>query len=446
MRPRAEARSRPEETGRAGARVGRVRPAAAALVAGVWLSAAPAQEAPTAPVDLRMSSEVEPVQTLADDAPSLADSAPATRPTGIELRLSIGVEHSDNVRRARVGRRAGTALLVEPGVTASVAVGRHRLEAGYDGRWRDYPGGADTSRTEHRLHGEAALDIGRKLKARVRPSVELGHDPRGGLDTRIAQGDEPDRWRRRALLGEMVLGRRISIAQIIGTVELADLVFINNQQGLRDRDSLRLGLRGYWNVSPKLSWVADAGTTFIDFTDPAAIQDGTATQLQGGVRWEATAQTSGEVTVGLTSRRFDDPGIDDFDGLGWQASVVWEPRSYSKLRAYSARDTLESSDPASGALVNQRYGLRWTHAFSERWRLDTGAEVDLAEFGDTRDDRLWRFDAAIGWRLARWLEASVGYAFEKRDSDLAAAEYRENRLMLLLRARFEPVLGSAAAQ
>ena len=51
-----------------------------------------------------------------------------------------------------------------------------------------------------------------------------------------------------------------------------------------------------------------------------------------------------------------------------------------------------------------------------------------------REDDSYGFVAAVGYTVTRWLNASVGYEYEERDSNLDNNDYTSNRVFLRLTA------------
>ena len=159
----------------------------------------------------------------------------------------------------------------------------------------------------------------------------MGVEPRGGTAGRLSQSTAPDAFRSSATGLTLTLGRRIAKAQIEAKFDHSATRYTNNAQQGRNLDTHRFELRGYYNFGPKLSAFVEVGRHFLDYRDPGSTLGGDRIFGFGGLRWQATAKTSGELKIGREKRAFDEQ-LDSAFGYTWDLDLEWVPRTNSSVR------------------------------------------------------------------------------------------------------------------
>lgn len=369
---------------------------------------------------------------------SRGDSGPIG---GVGLRLNVGLGHDDNVFRTRRDTRSDFFWSLGPSIDLTGRLRKHALRLAYEGDYASYFDLRTEDFYDHRIIGEAELDPSRKVNMNLLGQVWWGHDDRGGLGSRIAGSRELDRWREHRLEGELVLGREITRAQIIPSVQYSALRYLNNDQSIRDFDRYDYHVRARWRFTPTLWGVVETGLSTIDHVDPANALDRDEIGLLAGIGWEATAKTSGEIKVGVLTRDFHAPGRGAAQSFNWDARVDWAPKPYSKVTAYTRRDSQESGAGGLGTFLADTYGIRWRHGFTERLDFETGAEFVRARFEDGREDDLLDLDLGLVYELTRRLDVAGTYRFRTRRSSLGELDYDDHVIMLELRATLEHRIG-----
>lgn len=405
-----------------------------------WAAVAWAQMAlqPVQPVQpasgIRLQLSEEPRRPAADGIVKREERGPLR---GVALRLAVGVGHDDNVFRTANDTRSDFFWSVRPEASVSGLVGKHDWRLGYEGDYAAYFGLDTEDFYDHRLFGDGRLDLTRKVDLELGGQMWWGHDDRGALGARVVGSRSLDRWREHRFKAELVVGRSVTRAQIIPSVELSGIRYLNNDQSARDFDRQDVRLLGRWRFTPRLYAVADAGFASVDHLDPTNDLDRGEYDFLAGVGWAATAKTSGEIKLGILERDFDDPGRGEATDATYEGRLDWDPKPFSRFSFYARRDSLEDASGGLGTILADTVGARWRHAFTERLDLDAGVELTRADYETQREDDLLLFEVGLFYGLRRWLRVGGSYEYRMRDSSVPGFDFDDQRFLLELRASFD---------
>ena len=360
---------------------------------------------------------------------------------GISASLTAGIGYDDNVFRTERDTKDDSFWVVQPRVYLNGLAGKHSYVLGYEGDWATYTEYSSEDFDDHRIFGDATLDVSRKVDVQLGAQYWWGHDPRGSLGNRILVPGDLDTWQEYGLEGSVVIGREITRAQIVPSVELSGRRYTNNNQSIRDYDRQDYRLRGRYRFTDRLYGLAEGGYAVINHLDASNLLDRTETDILAGVGWQATAKTSGEAMFGILNRDFeDDPFKGSTTSPTWNIRIHWMPKPYSKVTLFTQRSSEENAGGV-GSFLADTYGVLWRHAFSERLELDTGFDFTVAEYDSPREDKYYGFDIRLTYGLTRWLDVSGVYRYLGRQSNIPGLDYDDNAVLLELTAGFEHNLG-----
>jgi hypothetical protein len=356
---------------------------------------------------------------------------------GITLALSAGIGYDDNVFRTESNTRDDFFWSVRPSVYFNSGFGRHAFRLGYEAVLIRYTEFDNQDYTDQRVLADAALDLTRKLNLNLIGELRWGHDQRGGIGTCLVCSPTPDTWRAYRVGADLVIGRAISRAQITPRIEYSGIRYDNNGQSFRDFDRQDYRLRGRWRFSPRLSAIAEGGYATVDHLDPNNDLDRTEATLLGGVGWEATAKTSGEILIGTLVQEFDNPAEASSTHFNWDVRVHWAPKPYSKVTLFTSRRTQEDAAGGVGHFLADTFGIGWRHAFSERLVTDSNVDYTLAKYSTGRQDGYLAFQVGLTYKLVRWLDFGAHYRYLNRRSNIPGINYDDNMILLKLTAGLE---------
>ncbi len=261
---------------------------------------------------------------------------------------------------------------------------------------------------------------------------QRGHDPFGTVRTEGTQtaNQELDLWEDSAVrLGWQRLG------QLAGTlfseVELSasQRRYTTNRSETRflDRNASRgAALIGY-NLTAKTGIFGGASYADLEFEleDPntGVVRSGSAVTLLAGIRWRATAKTSGEVRLGSLRREQDATGS-KFSSDFWQVRVDWDASRSDQLQ-FTSRQTVTASYLTSAQFIELRsHTLSWEH----QWNTATTSRVsgqwlDQDFVGINENDQTTVLSAQLNYALDRGFAVYGRVQEESRDSTRASRDY-----------------------
>lgn len=196
-------------------------------------------------------------------------------------------------------------------------------------------------------------------------------------------------------------------------------------------------LTGYYNYSPKTSFFLSLVASAIDFDEvfPGTIDlDADERSFRAGVRWAASAKTSGEIAAGYLDRSPSDTRRNDFSSVDWRVQLTWAPTSYRTLRFASGRNSQETFISTVSFINNEFYMLRWNESWTQRVSSMLSVGFLDSEFvGSTRTDEAVSVEGSLEYRLARSLDLFAGFRWVDRESDQLGTAYERSHGFLGMR-------------
>lgn len=199
---------------------------------------------------------------------------------------------------------------------------------------------------------------------------------------------------------------------------------------LRDYNSFKLGSTFYYNTRASTDVLFEVSLDDIDYSHNPSLEpsrDSKDYRILTGVQWEATALTSGAVKVGYQEKDFKHDSREKFSGLSWDASVQWQPLTYSTLDFSTSR---AARDPnVEGDYIKESvYAVSWQHAWDEKISTNLSTAYlneDYIGTGtiDKRKDETLTLTAAVDYAFDRWMDISFYTDFTDKDSTRADILY-----------------------
>lgn len=281
------------------------------------------------------------------------------------------------------------------------------------------------------LTASGEITFSSRAALRLRAEHRHGSDPRGFTDR--ATSATPDEWDNTGMEGLF----RYGAAGAQGRIEIDAASYArrytNNRQttAAADRDTSQLGGAFYWRVRPKTELLVQAQYRRIDYTLSTSTLDSTEERYYVGVKWEATAATTGTAKFGQLRKTFDSNARQNLSAGSWDVGIRWSPRTYSVFDLLTSKQTGESSG-VGDAIVTSNYQLVWNHAWSTRFRTQGLAGYRNDAFsggGVSRLDHVTTLGARATYDFRRWLRLGVEFTRTDRDSNSPGSDYGRNLLL-----------------
>jgi hypothetical protein len=239
-------------------------------------------------------------------------------------------------------------------------------------------------------------------------SAHLSRDPFGSIRTEgeTSFDRELDRWRNLSaslawLNGADGRSRLLTEARVF----VSDRQYITNEDFTQflDRRNVGLNLLAGANLSIKTALFFNVFTSDTQFDNEQpgtpVVRSGRTVAYMGGIRWKATANTSGDVRAGVATREPDDDR-GEFDSSFWSADVQWRPGANDTVRLHSDRGFSDSYIFESEFIDVQRHSIDWIHDWSLKTTTNIGLSYEERDFVTANElDEISRLFARINYRM-----------------------------------------------
>ena len=379
--------------------------------------------------------------------------------------LKLHQRYDDNVASSNIDDVNSWATIYEP----SVSFKRNFGEFGINNYQLDYvlvhgayhASDQDTY-TDHDISGKVNYELNSRHRFVVQAGYIDSHDERGSRFS-IGSGDQlatPDTF-------EQLYG---SIEYNFGVVE-ADMRlqfeygFLDNDYDSRiiadengdpfdrtrerDRRSDQFVGRMLYRIGAATDLTLEAANLDIDYDYTATPENelsSTESRILAGVKWEATALTTGYAKVGYKEKDFDLTSRDNHYGFEWEAEVEWEPKTYSRFKLSTGRSTQETNGEGfflpgqTGEgyyVVNTTHSLAWIHDWNNRFSTETSysyiEDIYRGDDGDLRDDDNSGLLVKAYYDMNYWLSFTLEYVNNDRNSTRNDFEYDRELITLGVR-------------
>ncbi len=383
-------------------------------------------------------------------ANAMAQSPPGSIPVGPMFaypELEVAAKRDSNIALVPDAlRKADTIWYLRPTVRLEAKQGVNIYDVGYRGEYGRFDSQKTDDFENHDFFANAnvTLDARNNVKLGVQYLDKV--DPRGTLN--LAATPTPNQYRQPIVTGLYTYGAEDAKGKLELKGGYYDKRYVNNRDlgtSALDHTNTDYGGTFLWRVMPKTYATFNLRQEIYDYKQSTVTLDSTNTYALVGLRWEATAATSGRFSLGNLRKKFDAAGQNagrrDFSGLAWTGGINWKPLRYSSVDFNTQRNANDSTG-LGNFTINQTYQLGWTHAWTSRVSSNVTGSYSNDKFnaapvaaagGADREDSTKSIGLGLTYSVQRWLKVGADYTHGLRDSNDNNFDYRRNQLMFFLR-------------
>lgn len=350
---------------------------------------------------------------------------PATYTTNsgivITPTLNSGLAYDDNIFSQPSNKAGSSIFTLAPSVNFLLddGINQYQFDAAFEsGTFID---SSDDNYLSSNLGGSAHLEPNSSSRIDTSLTANWGVEPRG---TGITEGagdnvDEPLAYAEQTLAATYEYGAMSSNARVAFDGKYYNKNYSNfaTLTDSRNFDSMFLGSTFFYTTNSGTDAFVELNRDAIRYDVSEAIsRDSNDYHALVGVKWQATALTSGSVKLGYQRKEFTSSARADFDGISWDAAVNWQPLTYSTVMLTTSR---RARDPnVEGDYISESlYGVNWLHQWSDLISTGMGANFTKENYGGvSRKDDTLMLNASIDFSLRRWLDASFYVSVTDKDS------------------------------
>ena len=356
----------------------------------------------------------------------------------VSARLDTSLIYGDNVFRGSSQEESLAHLTIDPTVQAVNENARRRITLNYEGE-------AAIFFQDDRDDNYLSTELGAEYLAKFGVNHELGfgigfEDGNSIRGTEILEGSDSEitgpsefqstTFRTNYLIGSSKIGPVIELGYEYNDLEFTNFDEFNEG---RDRVSNSLTARIGYQYSVATQFFIDLAYTDFDYDGVipnfGASLDNSEERVEVGVKWRATRQTSGEFSIGVTDKDFDD--FDDPSSItSWKASIDWLPTSRDTISISTFSRPSEQS--GTGLFIDvQQYDIKWNHKVSSLWGFNASWSTGSADFeGNVRDDDYDTYQIGVTYRPTKFSLLSLGISREEKESNVGDFDFDTNSISL----------------
>jgi polysaccharide biosynthesis protein VpsM len=354
--------------------------------------------------------------------------------------LDVDLSDTDNMFKTGFNEVDTRLLILNPRLRALIDDGSSSLSLMAEAIDGDFSATSEDDYTDWRVGASTHLQVSNRNAFELNAGLFSTREMRG---TGFSQGgllpSDPDSYEETTASVSYLYGDTESFFSFVLTADTYDKTYDNNrsQTRFRDREDGKLSATAFFNVSPRTNIVLEYRNIDVDYTTDPNVVIGSPDSLDSeetyafiGFTWEATAKTTGSIKIGQADKEFSDADRVDADGTVWEASLYWEPLSYSII-SFDAVNGYGESVGQGDALETENYNLTWLHEWSDSlYHTFSLYSSDDEYIGSQRIDEFDTLSFRLDYSLRRWLDVNVTVAREERDSSFALFNYKENVISL----------------
>lgn len=358
--------------------------------------------------------------------------------------VDLGFRYDDNLLKTNANKSSSWSYWISPQLNLRTSKDNSDLGIAYRLRRENFFSSSADNYTDHFFIVDLDTEFDARNRLQASLEFEDGHDERGARFS-IGRGQtlaRPDQYKQVEFDALYSYGAFNATGRLELNLNIVDLNYdiddIDNYLA-RDRTINTIGGTFLYRIGPVTDLTVDVIHSRVAYKFDLELGnplDSRVNQFLLGVKWEATAKTSGFIKVGYEQKNFLSSSRSDFSGFDWSAGVVWEPTTYATIEFISASNTNETN--GEGNFIRGRdYSVEWRHEWLERLRSRVGVswnnnryEGQLIGGLDIRSDDNASFNAALYYQFRRWLNFELGYRYSERKSNRSQIDFNRNQFWL----------------
>jgi hypothetical protein len=357
-------------------------------------------------------------------------------------RVTVDLEHNDNIYAVAAGKTDDTIWRVKPEVAIRSDWSRHALGFFAGANVIRYTDNDTENAEEYTLAGNGRIDIDRGSNVALSAQAQKLIEPRTAPTAPTASG-EPVEYDLNQ--GSVVLTKEFNRLRVTGRVD-KDFNYkdVRNNAGtgtvdqdFRDRNELYYGGKAEYAVSPDTAVYLSALGNKKDYDSGNRTSDGYVVGV--GANFDISELVRGDIQVGYMKQSYDTTSYKDIDGFNAAGRVEWFPTQLTTIGVNGSRTIEESTAINSPGYVSNNIGASVDHELLRNVLLSATASYgkDAYEQID-RDDKRTNFSATATYLLNRRVGLFLTYNYLKQNSNGAdkGASFKDNKLIASVALQF----------
>lgn len=359
-------------------------------------------------------------------------------------RVTIGVEHNDNIYATRNNEQTDEIWRVKPELAARSNWSRHALGAFASASINRYADFGTEDTEEYTVAVNGRLDIVRGSNISGSLQYQALTEPRTSPQSPVGS-IKPIEY---DLITSKLTGvKEFNRIRLTGNLSDMDYDFNDGlttsgavvEQDTRDRNEFYYGGKLEYAVSPDTALFLALLGNNKDYDLAIAGRDSDGYVATVGANFELTDVVRGNLAVGYMKQTYDNPLYGKIDGLSAEGKVEWFPTALTTVTATGGRTIEESVAGGSPGYISNNIGLNIDHELLRNVLLSANASYGKDEYEKIdRDDKRTGAGASVAYLLNRRVGVFLTYTYLEQKSSGAArgTTFTDNKLAASVALQF----------
>gem|GEM_PF-2107330 len=349
--------------------------------------------------------------------------------------LDVREIYDSNIFATETNAEGDFITVLNPSIQVQSDWARHSLGLTAEGRLGQYIDNPSENYEDAFVGASGRIDVTNGTTLTVNGSYQRGHVARSSPDDTTGS-EEPKLFDRTNAYVELARALGLFVASADTAVTWTDFHDGETSTGAvidNDPDNALLVVPGF-----RVGYVPAPGTEayarfrYLDVTYPEEIaggvsRDGWGVDALFGVTKVIDGLWSFGAYGGYAPRYFDDPAMDDIDGLSGLAgglNVTWNPTAFTSAILDVTHSTAATTTAGASAIQTTRLGLTVQQELSRAVMIDATAGYTYGDYiGTSREDNTMTAGIGAEYLVNRWGSLNMAYDFTSRDSNRAGSSY-----------------------
>ena len=377
-----------------------------------------------------------------------ADNAPLGLRAGSFLvipKVDVEGTFNDNIYATTNNTESDFITTVRPQVAVKSNWSRHAVNAVANLEEKRYADNTSEDVTNYTVALDGRADIMRETSIGGGVAIARAHEDRGDPNS-LGSGVEPTQFD--TMTARIGAYRGLGKANVRIDSEARDIDYDNGRtaggavvnNNLRDRKEYSQSLRAGYRFTPSMEAfvkaVADTRAYDIKGSGGSLNRGNHGQTYTGGLNFDLTGKTKGEVFAGYARRNYVDRGLKDINEPTFGGNLTYNFSPLTTFKAGIERGIEETTLGASSGYVGTDYSVGVEHALRRNVLLTAKAGYTDNQYkgfaANQRHDKIAVVGAGIDWWLNRCLKAGIGYEYRDRNSNVTGGDFNRNLVMLKL--------------
>jgi hypothetical protein len=342
---------------------------------------------------------------------------------GVSIDAELSLLRDTNVQR-NVTQIADNLVRFAPQMSFSSSIGKHYFNSAYSGVYTKHSSLSHFDYNNHIADFSILLDHSAKLSTKFGANYEDAVEAPGSTNGVLTDTSGFNQFTTRQVSAELLYGTQNSKGQISVAVSRGSINYTSNEQAFRNSDTTSITGGYFYRIAPATRLIIEVESLNFDYDDVDSIDDQSSQQntYSTGIEWATSAQTTSVFRLGYQSVDYESPVFVSSNNLYYSLDFIWQPKIYTQLTLGATREATQSAIQGTAGIIRKTYSIDLQHQLSNLIVLDSVIEYSEDDIL-IRTDTNTNFQLGLTYSAKHWLDISLSYILEERESDDSLFDY-----------------------